>query len=285
MSLKESIYICHECKKIIQSSADLLFVEEGSSRGFCSEECIEDFYTPLITYYDQEVSLLREKHHLSSEEVECERDDNFLVEEISADPDEIWKLTSELKDEVYFYIKRREGFYIGLICTRFNQTPSFIFSLIKTNSSQLINEFRIGERLDLSIDSPNDESQIEEEMQFLEMLESKKSHLLGELLVRQKDSDISFEEFNSYEKSFNETLTNPDEIYELKDRDGDMLFHYLKSFMDHDLGDYFYVIVGLKKSNPDGEVSVYPILTFPTNDLKLFQEFRKGEKVLAIVKN
>jgi len=48
MNFNNPLYFCTECKKVIPRLDQLLFVDGNSSKGFCCEECIEDFYRPLI---------------------------------------------------------------------------------------------------------------------------------------------------------------------------------------------------------------------------------------------
>lgn len=279
-------YVCNECKKVIDEASDLLFVEEGSSRGFCSEECIEDFYTPYMNFFEKKVLDIRTELNLVDEVVENFDNDQLLVDEVAANPDQIYKSQNELKEEIYIYIKYHHGFYSVVICTVFNETPSFIFSLVKTKSKRLVEALTFGEQQDIRTMAISEEA-IVEDTQFIELLESKKSHLLGDILSQRKDSDIPFEDFNLYDSYLEETLTNPDEIFEKKDREGDRLTHFLKSFVDKKYGSFFYVVIGMKKvtNQESGEELFYPILSFPTNDMGLFKDFRVGERIHGLIKN
>lgn len=291
MKLRSEVYCCVECKKIIEDIQSILFVEDNSQRGFCSEDCIEDFYRPMVKYYDSEVTRIREKLNVLDEKLDNDEsidaiyDENFYVEELSQSADEIWCVANELREETFYYIKYRRFFMTVMICTQFNETPSFIFCLIKTKSQKLINEFRVGVKLDISQKETHTSQEIEENSEFLTMLENKKSSLLGELLSEWKNTDIPIEEFQNFDKAFNDTLSNPDEIYEIKDREGDLNFNYLKSFMDENIGNYFYVIVCLKVSHEKGETNVFPIMSFPTIDSNLFMKFRIGKKTLSLLSN
>lgn len=285
MSLKDFPYFCQQCKKIIDDVQQLLFVEEGSSRGFCSEACIEDFYGSLIHYYDEKINEAKLKFNLINESIEIEIEDNHLVDEISKSPDEIYKLTSELKEEIFFYIKKRNNVWLGLICTQFNQEPSFIFAIVKTKSNELINELRIGERLELDEKNLANDVQVDEDLSFLEELENKKSNMLAELIATREETDIPFEEFILYDQFLEDTLSSPDEVYETKDKFGDINFYYLKSFLDQKLGAFFYIVVGVKRNVENNEENFYPILTMPTNDLKTYNSFRTGKKIFNSYKN
>ena len=37
------LYFCHGAKQIVRDLSELYFVEENSTNGFCSENCIESF--------------------------------------------------------------------------------------------------------------------------------------------------------------------------------------------------------------------------------------------------
>lgn len=79
-------------------------------------------------------------------------------------------------------------------------------------------------------------------------------------------------------------MDNPDEIFEEKDREGDKLFYYLKTFVDNRLGNFFYVVISMKNKDANEEV-LYPIISFPTNDYNLFNQYRHGDKKLGVIKN
>ena len=120
----------------------------------------------------------------------------------------------------------------------------------------------------------------------MQLLESKKSSLLADLLTKRLDSDISFEEFTNYEFCFQETLETPDEVFESKDKEGDVFFTYIKSFIK-DQSNFFYIISCLKRVSAESteDVSVFPVLAFPTNDMDLYLEFRSGNRIAGPLKN
>lgn len=276
-------YYCSECKKILKEIEDLLFVEEGSSKGFCSEECIEDFYLPIMKYYEDYISELRVKHNILEKEVTTIDNDQMLVDEVSNYPDEIFRSVNDLKEELFVYVKFHHGFYSIVICTVFNETPAFIFAYTKTKSTKLVELMRIGEKVDINV-APLNENKLMEDAQFIEELESKKSSILGTLLSERSDADIPFEDFLKYDKYLSETIETPDEIYEMKDRDGDRLIYFLKTIVDKKFGNFFYVVIAMKNKQ-DNEEMLYPIISFPTNNFAQFNQYRIGEKKLSQVKN
>ena len=91
----DTIYYCSECKRVVKSLEDLLFIEEYSHKGFCTESCIEDFYLPLIKYFEVLENKLRIKHNLINEFLGHEISES-VFEDIISTPDEVYKKSNEL---------------------------------------------------------------------------------------------------------------------------------------------------------------------------------------------
>lgn len=298
---KSAIYFCSECKNLVNHLDDLLFIDEKSHKGFCSETCIEDFYLPFIKHFAKLASELREKYDLLNED--SEHFDIFLTdseqERVIKNPSEVYCQQNELGDSFYFFISHFIDHSAVVISTAYEKEASFIFFATKTHSKKLIEEFRSGEAiLDWSEKKPdqyhgpkdNEEALVEDENEkedliFMQLLESKKSKLLADILIKQKSNDISFEEFSDYEFCFEECLNNPDEVFEYKDNEGDMFFNYIKTF-SRGVESFYYIVSCIKRKIPGaGEVNVYPVLALPTIDIDLCQEFRIGKRISGPVTN
>lgn len=302
MDLKKPFYYCSECKKTTHQLDELLFIDEGSFNGFCSEECIEDYYFPLIKHYENVELSLRKKH-----QVELENNtqvDPAIIEAVLENPSEIYRQTNELKESFYHFIKHFPDFTVIVVSSVYRKEASFVFLSVKTKSKALVNEFRFGEQVDWILEPELDgldnapaytdedvllhvneeghtDNAEDEDMVFIQLLESKKSKLLADILMKIKDSDIPFEDYSGYESCFQETLDSPDEVFEKKDNEGDVIFTYIKSFSN-----FFYIISCLKRVAPGSmETSVYPIMALPTTDLEMCQEFRGGIKLTGPLKN
>jgi hypothetical protein len=286
MKIKDPLYYCSECKKIISSVESLLFVENDSPKGFCSESCIEDFYRPIMSHYEQLVKELRTKLALEYEHILSNLDDKQLVEDILSWPSEIWETRNELNEKIFTYIKRYHDFSAVLLGIFYNKDASFILLLEKTKSENLVNELRGKDKVSSTDVLTENGDFSEEDYNFLQQLESKKSKLLADLLLKRKESDIAFEDFSNYEKFFELTLQDPDEVFETKDNEGDIFFNYIKNF-SHGNSSFFYIISCLKRvdSETSTEINVFPVLAFPTNDLDLFSGFRSGVRVSGQLKN
>lgn len=302
-SLNKPFYFCVECKKVIEDLDDLLFIDEHSHKGFCSEECIEDFYFPLIKHYEIVEHSLRKKLNLLTEAGISSGSDQELIDEVLNHPSEVFRQQNELSESYYHFIKHYTDFTVIAVASVYRKEASFVFLTTMTRSQALITEFRYGEMIndwnykdeeeDIAEDEPDlshfkqsrdlrqeEEIDEDEDMVFIQLLESKKSNMLAEVILKRKDTDIPFEDYTGYESCFQETLDQHDEVFEKKDKEGDVLFTYIKSYAN-----FFYIVICLKRKEDTSLVNVYPILGLPTNDLELCQEFRGGIKLAGPLKN
>jgi hypothetical protein len=319
MDLKKPFYYCSECKLAIADLDDLLFIDELSLKGFCSEECIEDFYVPLIKHYEIIENSLRIKHNLVNEFGIAQVIEPSVMEDVLEHPTEVFRQKNELRESYYHFIKNYPDFTVIIISSVYRKEPSFVFLSTMTSSKELINEFRYGEKINWSLDDESEpefenfeldfqkkdseedseteyeagyeagyedeEGEImdinDEDMVFIQLLESKKSRLLADILMKRKESDIPFEDYNGYESCFQETLDFPDEVFEKKDNEGDVIFTYIKSFTN-----IYYIVSCLRRKMPESEETVvYPILAIPTTDIEMYQEFRAGKRLTGPLKN
>jgi hypothetical protein len=281
---------------------DLLFIDEYSHKGFCSEECIEDFYYPLIKHYEIVENSLRRKHNIIGENPAGTIIEADLVEDVLESPSEIFRQTNELHETFYNFIKHYSNFSVVVVSSAYRKEASFVFLATKTKSQALITEFRYGEMVtdwkrseeeedqEISVELEEEEVIVEDEhdenedMIFIQLLESKKSNLLAEILMNRKDDDIQFEDYTGYESCFQETLDLPDEVFEKKDKEGDVIFTYIKAF-SRGRETFYYIVACLKRMMEGENVNVYPILAFPTYDLEMCQEFRGGTRLSGPLKN
>ncbi len=303
------IYLCSECKKIMDHLDDLLFIDEYSHKGFCCEECIEDFYFPLIKHFEMVEHSLRRKHDLVNEIPINSIIGADLIDATLINPNEVFRLTNELNETFYHFIKHFSDFSIVIISSVYQKEASFVFLVTKTKSQGLITEFRYGEMInnwETKDDTDEDDDEIvveleaneefsedfkveddeddDEDVIFIQLLENKKSNILADVLMKRKDNDIPFEDYTGYEFCFQETLDFPDEVFEKKDKEGDLVFTYIKSF-SRAQETFYYIVICLKRITKDENVNVYPILAIPTFDMELCQEFREGTRLSGPLRN
>ena len=305
VTLKKPLYYCTECKKVVGHLDDLLFIDEHSHKGFCSEDCIEDFYFPLIKYYEVMEHSLRKNLNLLDEKIASALDQD-MVEEVLSNPSEVYKQTNELHETFYNFIKHYSHSTAIVVTSMYRKEASFVFLTTSTNSKALINEFRGGEELrdfddikkevEASVTESSDyyeseeapaDMEDDEDMIFMQLLESKKSKVLADILIKRKDSDIPFEDYSGYESCFQETLDLPDEVFEYKDNEGDKIFSYIKTFtMGQKPGEsFFYIVICLKRNSDSTTTNIYPILALPTIDMEMCQEFRAGTRLTGPLQN
>jgi hypothetical protein len=280
---------------------DLLFIDEYSHKGFCSEECIEDFYFPLIKHYEMIEHSLRRKHRIENELPPGTIIEADVVEAVLENPSEIFRQTNELHETFYNFIKHYTDFSVIVVASVYRKEASFVFLATRTKAQALITEFRYGELVmdwtrteveedeEISVELEADEVTMDEhnedeDMIFIQLLESKKSNLLAEILMNRKDDDIPFEDYTGYESCFQETLDSPDEVFEKKDKEGDVIFTYIKAF-SRGRETFYYIVTCLKRIMEGELVNVYPILALPTIDMEMCQEFRGGTRLSGPLKN
>lgn len=284
----KSTFFCESCRKIVNDISQLYFVEENSDRGFCSEECIKDFYRPIMKFLEQEETVFRKELNLEDEEHLLHLfGKEKLLENAISNPDEKWLLVNDVDQKfiTHFYKFSHEGIqtFLILICTYIEDEPSFVYYRTITQEKDLIAKYQREFLLEVEEENKLTSQESEIPTEFFEMLETKKSSLLAEHLVLRKESDITFEEFYHYEKFLESTMKSPDEVYQIEDDEGDDLYVYIKSFLELDKT-FFYIVLAYKYKSKKDSVFV-PALGFPSNDKELYPHYAKGISLKDQIKN
>ncbi len=308
--MTRKLYYCSHCRKSVKDVKNLLFVEEESSRGFCTENCIIQFYTPYMEVMGEEELANRETCGLMSSEGKDHLYQNKeLFEKALYSPDEVWVEQSELREEyfthIYNFKKDGTNFYFILICSYYEGEPSFVFFKTITKSAELVDLYRKdkpGEdelnnkkNKDISVSessASDNDSEVESldeislPVEVVEDIELKKSQVLAELLERRKESDIKFEDFMIYDEYISLSIDDPDEIYETEDDAGDTISTNIKSFQKGDLS-FFYIVICTKIEIPGNldQLVLVPILTFPSVDNDLYKFYAVGERTHGKLRN
>lgn len=286
MKINQSLYYCTECKRVVDDVDSLLFVEENTTKSFCSEECIENFFRPLTKHYQSLEKSLRQKYGIEIEAIETNKDDEILMEMASKSAHEIWICPNQLGEEVYSFIYHHRDFSIVILCTVFNYSPSYVYLFTKTKHKDFLEHFRIGTMIENPQHFLHDSKKEDEKAQqeFITLLEAKKSSFLAMLLEMQNPNDIQIDQFHMYEKYFEGTLNFPDEVYLTEDKEHDEVLVYIKSHeVQHH--SFFYYAICLRmprhenNENEEGVYSMFPILAFPSVDPEINRFFRQGTLV------
>lgn len=303
--MSKKVYFCTSCRKRVEKVQNLLFVEE-SKRGFCSENCIVEFFSPYMEVFDQEELEFRHMVGLESSEVGAEIFQNKeIFDQVLYLPSEIWYEKNEIQEEYYTHILNfgdsKELFYI-IVCSYFEGEPSFVFFKTVTKSQDLVNKYRKLKRMDDKIvqseidshSSAQSKVVVEEEegledinlpAEFVEDLELKKSEYLADFIEKRQNTDIALEKFLEYDQYLNFTLEDADEEYLREDDSGDEVMTFIKSFQMQGKS-FFYIACCIKLTLPQNREKVMiPILAFPSTDHELYTFYAVGKKKNGKLKN
>jgi len=293
--VRTKIYFCSHCKKILRSVDDLYFVEEGVNRGFCSEKCIEDYFNPIVQYFESSEKELRKEWSLLEESCLSYIGDPTYMNQLIQLPTEVWVTANDLGESYFTFIKELKDskdltFYMFMICSVFQDKASFIFMASATYSEDYLNEFKIGEKEDdvtaFVEQAVGAQEESIENSELIVELENKKSQLLARLLEERSPADIPFEQFPLYEEYLDETLTSPDEVYSKKDDENDTIITYIKAHARNGTSFYYFVVcLKVDGSSSEGETSIAPILTFPSVDGELYKAYQEGEQLSGRLNN
>ena len=277
----KKLYFCNQCKKIVTSIDDLYFVEDSTARGFCSEECIEKFYTNIIYYFEEKNKSYRQSLNLLDEQCLTVTKNPVYVEKCLNNPSEVWIDNNDLNEEVYSYITlcvdpEFGQIWLIAICLSYRNQASFVFLFTTSSSYKLVQEFQKGEN---KVTVPEEQFSSEE----LQFFESKKNIFLSLLLEKRLASDIPFESFGDYEYCLKTTMELPDEVYREKDIENDQVYKYIKSYEKE--GGSFYYIVICALANGKNSHTLFPVLSFPTVDADLYNILKSGEQISGGLKS
>lgn len=308
VGLSKSLYLCTNCRTKIDDPYRVLFVDQSHSHGFCSEKCILEYYTPVMESFENEEFDLRESLKISfSEGLEGLYKDQSLFNQILYQPSEVWRDENKIGQTFYTHILKvnyqDDNFYYAMICSYFNDEPSFVYFKTMSRIESLINKYRSGEKVELNqelssliknntsnLEESNDkkEQNIELSESFLEDIEVKKSEYLAKMLDVRSELDIPIEEFYFYDDYMPMCLEDPDEVYQSEDDHGDELKVFIKSFKKQNKT-FFYIVLSIEievnVNSNDKEIALMPVLGFPSTDTSLYKEYTQGVKLSQVLKN
>ncbi|MGB0454759.1 MAG: hypothetical protein ACPGJV_13705 [Bacteriovoracaceae bacterium] len=288
------VYLCSNCKKLVEEIESLYFVEETSPRAFCSEKCIEEFYFPLIDKFEEIKNSIREELGFEPDLEECLTYPE-IIDQLYSTPAEIWRFENLLKEEIYTYIKKVEfnsqEVWLASMVLVFSHRPSFVLAIDVTQNEKILEYYRLGEKIEdmtpyyEAIKTADEEHNHHPNLEETELL---KGQLLSEILAKQKPIDIQFEQFHLYDVYLHPTIENPDQITEWQDEKSNSFYVCSKAFEVD--GTSFYYIVFCYPFSIDQEdkmslSKVVPIFGFPTLDGDIYTGFTSGNRLSGALKN
>ncbi|MBL7665718.1 MAG: hypothetical protein JNM93_11345 [Bacteriovoracaceae bacterium] len=297
MLKRKGHYFCSECKINIPNVGKVLLITEEPALGFCSEECIIEFYNPRIDFFEKQDIKLRKKLKLEKEKCLAHRKNKKYLQETIKTPDEIWLEVNEIGEKYYTHIKQftteKTRFWSIVVCYYHQGEPSFVFFQNITSSPEIYEHYRFEheytgeepvEKVEASEEMGEEEMKLASEV--LDTIELKKSEYLAGLLESRSDSDIAYEKFSDYEDKTVSTLQEPDEIFRKVDKHGDELLTYVKSYQ-RGRETFFYIVICMKVDpvQESEDDLLVPIVSFPSRDSELYVKYAQGERISGNVKN
>lgn len=274
MSKKRFKYsdFCQSCRRPLVSDEKIVYVEESAARYFCSEKCIRGYYDPMAEYYRKQMMEIRDPHDIS--EADFAEYESYAPLCIS-NPDETFVDATEFGETITYFLANftNEGgkFTYIVACFCMEEEPTYILLSFPTRDKKLVEEFRRGEKIERA---PEDDEVTEPEVNAVlnEDFLAGQGNAIEEEMLRHRDSkDISPDEFEEYVHLVDQTIENPDEVWELQDEGENPI---LTLITQHEENLHYVVICTFDASG--GQESWRVIYSFPTRDPSLVQRYRRG---------
>ncbi len=301
-------YFCTSCLNNVANIDQAFVLDEKSTKYFCSEECIVKFHTPYINHFQEQEKLWRKEFFCEKEKLLLgSKEQKYWLDQNLSQPDEVWLYQDAVGTEYFSIIKRCgvsiDSPYIVVVCHLFHMKPSFIFHHTFTQNFKFLEKYRWGKSytqkeghqqiLDGLLPSSSAEEVVlsKDLMQEIELL---RSQLLSELILMRSDSDIPLEGFSAYEKYIEKTIDRPDETFEYKTRDGQLLLVNI-SDQEEKSKTIYYFVLSMKltpeliqrhtqlqtssMSNLQDKPMIIPVLAFPSLDSQIYKYYKRGHCV------
>jgi hypothetical protein len=264
---------CQGCRHPLDPDEKIVYVEESGNRYFCSEKCIRSYYDPMAEHYRQLMVQIRDPHDIS--EADFATYESYAPLCLS-NPDEIWADHTEFGETVYFYLANftNEGgkFTYIVACFCLEDEPTYILLSFPTRDKKLAEEFRRGEKLELK-EEDEEASEPEVSPVLAEDFLARQGNAIEEDMLRHRaHDDVPQAEFEEFVHLVDQTIENPDEVWELQDEGDNPL---LTLISQHEESLHYVVICTFDASQ--GQESWRVIYSFPSRDPALVQRYRRGQ--------
>ena len=276
MSKKRFKYsdFCQSCRNALGADEKVVYVEENSTRFFCSEKCIRAYYDPMGEHYRKQMLEVRDPHdipHADFNEYES------YAPLCLANPDEIWADNTETGESVTYFLSNftNEGgkFTYIVMCFCLELEPTYILLSFPTRDKKLVEEFRRGEKVEVQEpDEANPEPEVSPVL--TEDFLARQGNAIEEEMLRHRNSkDIPKKEFEEHAHLLDQTIENPDEVWELEDEGENTLLTLISQHGDN----LHYIVICTYDQNAENQESWRVIYSFPTNDPAMVQRYRRGQ--------
>lgn len=265
---------CQSCRKPLGSDEKIVYVEESANRYFCSEKCIRAYYDPMAEHYRKEMLAIRDPHDISeSEFAEYESYAPLCL----SNPDEVWEDTTEFGEVISYHIAAftNEGgkFTYVVACFCLEDEPTYILTSFPTRDKKLVEEFRRGEKLEFA---EGDQEVPEPEVSPVladDFLARQGNAIEEEMLRHRSAEDVPSSEFEDFVHLVDQTIENPDEVWELQDEGDNPLLTLISQHEEH----LYYVVICAIDASQEQQENWRVIYSFPTRDQSLVQRYRRGQ--------
>jgi hypothetical protein len=299
-------YFCTACSHVVAEIDQAFVLDEKSTKYFCSEECIVNFHNPYIEFFNNQESQWRKEFKCEKEKLLLgSKEQKHWLDLALTEPTEVWLFQDAVGNEYFSLIKRCgesiDSPHLVVICHLFHLKPSFIFHHTFTQNFKLLERYRWGksytgkhiqEQHDENLLTRSEAEELILSKDLLQEIELLRSQLLSELILMRSEADIPLEGFSAYEKYIEKTIDQPDETFEYKTKDGQMLLVNISDQQEKAKTIYYFVL-SMKLSpemvlrHTDGRSStnaqeqnrpmIIPVLAFPSLDSQIYQFYKRGQ--------
>ncbi len=277
MSKKRFKYsdFCQSCRCPLGAEEKVVYVEENTNRFFCSEKCIRTYYDPMAEHYRREMMNFRDPHDIP--EADFNEYESYAPLCLSH-PDELWEDVMENGEKVSYFLSNftNEGgkFTYIVMCFCLGQEPTYILLSFPTRDKKLVEDFRRGQKMEMQEEAEEPSGEAGVSAVLTDDFLARQGDAIEEEMLRHRNAkDISPESFEEYTHLLDQTIENPDEVWELQD-EGDNTLLTLISQAEENVS---YVVICTYDNNEDQRESWRVIYNFPTNDPSLVQRYRRGQ--------
>jgi len=275
MSKKRFKYsdFCQNCRTPLGNDEKVVYVEESSTRYFCSEKCIRGYYDPMGEYYRKQMVEVRDPHDIPQGDFsEYESYAPLCL----ANPDEIWADVTENGESITYFLSNftNEGgkFTYVVMCFCLELEPTYILLSFPTRDKKMVEEFRRGQKVEVQ-ESEDASPEPEVSSVLTEDFLAKQGNAIEEEMMRHRNpQDIPKKDFDEHAHLLDQTIESPDEVWELQDAGDNTQLTLLSQHAEH----LHYIVICAADQNAENQESWRVIYSFPTNDPAMVQRYRRG---------
>jgi hypothetical protein len=265
---------CQSCRTALGAEEKVVYVEDNSNRYFCSEKCIRAFYDPMGEHYRKHMLELRDPHDIP--EADFDEYESYAPLCLS-NPDEVWADTTELGESVTYFLSNftNEGgkFTYVVMCFCLELEPTYILLSFPTRDKKMVEEFRRGQRVEIQ-EAEDAPAEPEVSPVLTEDFLARQGNAIEEEMMRYRSpTDIPKKDFEEHAHLLDQTIENPEEVWELQDEGENTL---LTMISQHGEG-LHYIVICTFDQGVENQESWRVVYNFPTNDPALVQRYRRGQ--------